>query len=110
MALRSRTARAHRALVAIANHRPGLQRGQYAGGTPRVAAIAERRRQSAPQAAVVQLHRPVGTEALEDELPLLLAKPAEIELVVIAQERRPLRSVGNLRGLAQRFGERPGIL
>ena len=65
--------------------------------------------QSPPDAAVVKLVLRIRTECVEYLLPLLLGEPAEIELIMIAQENSPLTAGGPLFGLLHRFRERARI-
>jgi hypothetical protein len=55
--------------------------------TPPVA--SQDRRKPAPNAAIVELHVRVQRERLGDPLSLLLRQPAEVELIVIAEDFAP---------------------
>ena len=62
--------------------------------------------ETAANASLVELHIRFGTECGENCLALLLGQAAKIELIVIPQELRPLRSgrarLGGLQGFDQR--------
>ena len=78
---------AHAELVAIAHHRRAGEREHQAVGELQPPAISvQHRRQPAANAAVVKLHLRLRREGGKHLLPLPLGQPAEIELVVIAQE------------------------
>ena len=63
----------------------------------------------APDAALIELHFFLGSEACENALALLLGQPAEIQLVVIAQKQTPLRRRGpRFRGF-ERSHQRPAV-
>ncbi len=91
-------------LVAVLHHRRAGQREEQAERELEpLAVVAQHRRQSSPDPAVVQLHALVGTEFREHPLALLLCEPSQIQLVVAAEELHPLRV---RRPLARLF-ERP---
>ena len=101
---------AHAELVAIADHGRPRQRAHQAVGQfepPLVA--AQHRREPAADAAIVKLHVLVGAERLEHGCALRLGEPAEIELVVVAQEQAPLRGGGPRLGRLQRLGQRTAV-
>ena len=52
------------------------------------------RREAPAHPASVQLHVGLGGEHVHDVAALLVGQAAEVELVVVAQERRPLRVLG----------------
>src|SRR5206468_12830104 len=66
----------------------------------------EHGREPPANAAVVKLRVGIGGERRENRLALLLAKPAEVELVVIAQEHAPLRRRWSRLGCLQCLDER----
>ena len=60
--------------------------------------------------AAVDLHRRLRTERREDLLPLRVGQLVEGELVVVAQERRPLRVGVDRAPAAEGLRQRPGVL
>src|SRR3954463_4492184 len=82
---------AHADLVAVAHDGCSGKREHRAVRELEVRALTQHGRQPAANAAVVQLHRLLRTELLEDQRALLLREAAEVELVVVAEEVHPLR-------------------
>ena len=110
IALGQREIVAHADLVAVADHGRARQREHQAVGEFEPAPVAaQHRRKPAADAAVVELHVLVGTECRKHQLALRFRQPAEIELVVIAQEQAPLRGGGPRPGGLERLRQRPAI-
>ena len=74
------------------------------------AAVAVEQRGQAAADAHVALHPGVLGVLGEQVVALLLAHLLEGQLVVVAQEDRPLAPVGDLGGLAQDLGDRVALL
>ncbi len=101
----------HADLLAVEQHRRAGQREQQAVDHAHPARVAAEHRGQAPaQAAAVHLHVLVGAEGGEDLLPLVVAQLVEGELVVVADERRPLAVGRDRRARRERLGERRGVL
>src|SRR3954453_14154442 len=96
-------------LVAIAQYRRAGQREQQAVGQFDAPAVAEHRRQPAADAAVVQLHRRLGTELAEHPTAQVRVEVSDVKLVVVAEEVCPLRPFRQRPSLAQRLGQRPCV-
>ena len=102
---------AHADLVAVAEHRRARQRGLERVGHLQPPPVAvEHGRQAAADAAVVELHLGLGPEGVEHLLALAVAEPAEVDLVVVAQERRPLARRRDGRRRFQGSDDRRGVL
>jgi len=81
----------HSDFVAIADHGRARQRAHQAVGEFETSAIApEHRSEAPPDAPIVKLHVLVGTESFENDVTLGFGEAAEIEFVVISQEKPPL--------------------
>src|SRR4051812_42621646 len=82
---------AHADLVAVAEHGRARQREHQAVGEPQEARIGEHRGGPAPDATVVEPHRRLRPEAIEDERTVGCREAGEVELIVAAEKVRPLR-------------------
>src|SRR3954449_4957532 len=100
---------AHTDLVAVAQYGGAGQREQQAVGQFDAPAVTEHRRQPAPDAAVVQLHRRLRAELAEHPAAQVLVEVSDVELVVVSQEVGPLRPFRQRPSLAQRPRQRPRI-
>jgi hypothetical protein len=65
--------------------------------------------QSSSNASAIELHLFVGTEGLEDGLPLRFGEPSQIEFVVIAQKLTPLRGGRARSCIVHRFHQGSAI-
>src|SRR5687767_15284819 len=70
------------ALPILAEDRRARKRQQSAVRELELSPIPEHRREPAANAASVQLHRLLGTKTREDDCPLLLGQPSEIQLKI----------------------------
>jgi hypothetical protein len=101
---------AHADLVAVVDHRRprhGEQQRVHQLDQPPV--VAEQRREPATDPEVDAHPRVVGVGAVH-EVPLLVRHHLERELVVVAQEQRPLGPVGDLRGLLEDVDDGEAVL
>ena len=88
---------------------PGKREHQAVGELQPPAIAVQHGREAAADAAIVELHLGLRPEGGEHLLPLPLGQPAEIELVVIAQEHAPLRRGRARLGRLHRLDQRPRV-
>jgi len=81
----------HPDFVAISDYGRTRQRTHQAIGEFESSTITpEHRCEAAPDTPIVKLHVLVGTEVFENDVPLGFGEAAEIEFIMIAQEKAPL--------------------
>ena len=72
--------------------------------------VAEHGRQPPADAPPVELHVGIGSERCEHLVVLVAHQPPEVDLVVVAEEGRPLAGVGQRGGLGQRLQDRSDLV
>jgi hypothetical protein len=101
---------AHADLVAVIDHRRARHRQQQGVHQLDAAAVALEQRREAPADAEIDPRAPICRVGLPQIVALRVRYHFERQLVVIAQEDRPLAVVGNLRRLAHDVGDRETVL
>ena len=101
---------AHADLVAVIDHRRARHRQQQAVHQLDAAAVAFEQRREAAADAEIDARAAVRRIGLPQIVALRIRHHFERQLVVIAQEDRPLAVVGNLRRLPHDVGDREAVL
>ncbi len=88
---------------------PGIENSRPLQQLDAAAAVLEQRRQAAADADV-DPHLRIGRVGLVHVVALLVGDHLERQLVVVAEEHRPLAVLGNVRRLPQDLDDRVAIL
>ena len=101
---------AHPDLVAVVEDRRSRQREQQPVQELHLAAVVADQRREPPADAEVDAHRGLVRVGAVHVVALLVGHHLQRQLVVVAQEQRPLAVVGDLRRLRQDVDDREAIL
>ena len=101
---------AHPDLVAVVDDRRAGQREQQRVEQLDLASVVAEQRRQAPADAEVDAHLGVGGVGPQHQVALLVGDHLERQLVVVAQERRPLAAGRGLGGLLQDVHDRRAVL
>ena len=101
---------AHADLIAVVDHRRAGHREQQAVHQLDAPSVALQQRRQAAADAEIDARAAVGGVGLPEIIPLGIGHHLERQLVVVAQEDRPLAGVGDLRRLAHDVGDGKAVL